>query len=420
VKLRINILGSGKEIGRSAILIESEKGNILLDYGVSLSEDGIPILPLSIAPSKLDAIFITHAHLDHVGAAPLLYVSGKIPMITTPLTKEISEVMIEDMLKISGYYLPFEHLELRNMLNNTKPVHYNETIYVGNIDAELIYSGHIPGSAMVRLTINDKTIIYTGDVNTIETRLVKPANTSNLEANVLIIEATYGDVDHPERSMVEKRFIETITETLEDGGTVLIPAFSLGRSQEIMALLAEKLPYVQVYYDGMVRRITEIMLSYKSYLNRYDLLEKAVKLFEPIRGWEMRKRVWREPCVIVAPAGMLKGGPSLYYIKRMWSNRNNTVLLVSFQAPGTPGRMLIEEGTFMDKGPRLVARLEWFDFSSHAGVSGLLKIVKSVKNLEKVIIVHSEEESARYLSNKIKEELGIDVSIPGNGEVLEV
>ncbi|RLG86159.1 MAG: MBL fold metallo-hydrolase [Thermoprotei archaeon] len=420
MKLRMTILGLGKEIGRSAVLIEGNNNTFLLDYGVALGEKDEPELPLSIAPSKLTALIITHAHLDHVGAAPLLYISGKVPAIMTPLTRDISEIMIEDMLKISGYYLPFEHLELKNMLENTKPLGYYKELEMGSARIQLICSGHIPGSAMVKIIMGERSILYTGDVNTIDTRLVSSADLSNLEADTLIIEGTYGDVDHPERSSIEKKFIDTIIEILENGGTILIPAFSLGRSQEVLALLAEKLPYITVYYDGMVRRITEIMLSYKDYLNKPNLLEKAVKLFEPVRGWDMRKKIWREPCVIVAPAGMLKGGPSLYYIKRLWSNRNNAIILVSFQAPGTPGRMLIEEGTFMEKGPRITARLEWFDFSSHAGFSGLLKIVKCVRNLEKVIIVHSEEPSAKYLANRIREELGVDTYIPENGQVVEI
>jgi len=420
MRLKVTILGSGKEIGRSAVLVEGKGTALLLDYGVALGEGDEPELPLSIAPSKLTALIVTHAHLDHVGAAPLLYISGKIPTIMTPLTRDISELMIEDMLKISGYYLPFEHLELRNMLENTKPIGYYKELELNNARVQLISSGHIPGSAMVKIIIGERSLIYTGDVNTIDTRLVSSADTSNLEADTLIIEGTYADVDHPERSMIEKKFIDTIVEILEDGGTVLVPAFSLGRSQEVLALLAEKLPYITVYYDGMVRRITEIMLSYKNYLNKPDLLEKAVKIFEPVRGWDMRKKIWREPCVIVAPAGMLKGGPSLYYIKRLWSERNNAIILVSFQAPGTPGRMLIEEGTFMEKGPRITARLEWFDFSSHAGFSGLFNIVKCVKNLEKVIIVHAEESSANYLATKIRGELGIDTYIPENGQSIEI
>ncbi len=420
MSITIKVLGSGREVGRSAILVQSPRGNYLLDYGVSISEENVPILPLSVAPSKLSCVVITHAHLDHVGAAPMLYISGRVPLLTTPLTRDISEVMIEDMLKISGYYLPFEELELRNMLSNTITRGYREPIEISGATIELIYSGHIPGSAMVKLCIGNRTILYTGDVNTIETRLVGPADTSGIEADTLIIEGTYGDTDHPERSKVEEKFIETVLEVLDDGGTVLIPAFSLGRSQEILALLAERLPHAPVYYDGMIRRITEIMLSYKSYLNRPELLEKAVKIFEPVRGWEMRKRIWREPCIIVAPAGMLKGGPSLYYIKRMWSSRNNAIILVSFQAPGTPGRMLLKEGTFMNGGPRLVSRLEWFDFSSHAGISGLLSIVKSIKGLERVIIVHSSEDTAEYMADRIREDIGVDVYVPANSDEITI
>ena len=250
MSIRIRVLGSGREVGRSAILVESSKGNYLLDYGVLISEEDIPLLPLSVAPSKLSCVVITHAHLDHVGAAPMLYISGKVPLLTTPITRDISEVMIEDMLKISGYYLPFEHLELRNILSNTIVRGYREPIEIGGAVIELIYSGHIPGSAMVKLSIGSRTILYTGDVNTIETRLVGPADISGIEADTLIIEGTYGDTDHPERSRVESKFIDTVLEVLDDGGTVLIPAFSLGRSQEI---LADQLSWFHFLLNGLRR-----------------------------------------------------------------------------------------------------------------------------------------------------------------------
>ncbi len=177
---------------------------------------------------------------------------------------------------------------------------------------------------------------------------------------------------------------------------------------------------MDVKYDGMIKPITEIMLEDKRNIRRSDLLEKAIETFQPVRGWSERRKVWREPGVIVASAGMLKGGPSLYYIKRLASDKNSAVFLVSFQAPNTPGRMLLEEGTFMDKGPRVVARVEWFDFSSHAGVSGLLEIVKSVKNLERVIVIHSDSDTADRFVSRIREELGLEAYAPSMGESIDI
>ncbi len=422
MSVRITVLGAGQEVGRAAILVESRSGEaVLLDYGVAFDESDIPVFPLSVRPSKLKAIAVTHAHLDHVGAVPMLFASIRRPVIMTELTKEFAKLLIEDMMKLAGYYLPFEHPELETMLANTKEVSIGSEVQLDGIRMEFINAGHIPGSVMVKLDVDGKTILYTGDVNTIDTRLVKGADLSGVEANVLIIESTYGNVDHPDRKLVEEKFIEAVKSVIEDGGNVLIPAFALGRSQEILALLAERMPYADVYYDGMSRKMLEIMLAYPKYINRIDLLKKAAQVFTPVQGTGMRRKVLKERgAVIVTPAGMLKGGPSLYYLKRIWDDRKSAVFLVSYQAPSTPGRKLLSEGVIEEGTPRIKAKLYWFDFSSHAGVSGLMKLVKQVKGLEKVIIVHGNDAVAYDLAYRIKEELGLEVHVPSNGEAIEV
>ncbi len=422
MSVKITVLGAGQEVGRAAILVEDSNENaVLLDYGVAFDESDIPVLPLGVKPCKLRAIAVTHAHLDHVGAVPMLFVSTRRPVVMTELTKELSKMMIEDMMKLAGYYLPFEHQELEKMLECTKEVSIGSELWLDGIRMELINAGHIPGSVMIRLDMKNRTILYTGDVNTIDTRLVRGASLSGVEANVLIIESTYGNVDHPDRKRVEDKFIETVKEIIEEGGTALIPAFALGRTQEILALFAERMPYADVYYDGMARRIMDLMLAHPRYINRIDLLKKAAQLFTPVQGTGMRKKILKEKgAVIVSPAGMLKGGPSLYYLKRLWKDRKSAVFLVSYQAPSTPGRRLLSEGVIEDGMSRIGARVYWFDFSSHAGASGLMRLIKEVKGLEKVIIVHGNDATAYELAYKVKEELGVDVFVPKNGESVEV
>ncbi|HIP56624.1 MAG TPA: MBL fold metallo-hydrolase [Ignisphaera aggregans] len=421
--LKLTVLGSGREVGRAALLLEDERSEkrILLDYGVTFDESDIPVFPLSVPPAKLKAIAITHAHLDHVGAAPMLFVSVRVPTIMTSLTKEFAKLMIEDMIKLAGYYLPYEYPELETMLNSVHTISPGGMVEIDGIRIEALNAGHIPGSVMYRIEMGGKVVLYTGDVNTIDTKLVSGARLEGVEANILIMESTYGNVDHPDRKEVEDRFIETIKSVIEDGGSVLIPAFALGRSQEILSILAERMPYANVYYDGMTRKILELMLSYPKYINRIDLLEKAARLFVAVQGADMRKRVYKEPgSIIVAPAGMLKGGPALYYLKRMWNAKKCAIILVSYQAPATPGRRILSEGTFEENGPRVQARVYWFDFSSHAGASGLLSIVKSVKGLEKVILVHGGDAVAYELAYRIKEEIGVDVEVPSNGSVIKL
>lgn len=415
---KIRVLGSGREVGRAAIAVEKNERYVLLDYGVTFDERDIPQLPLTIPPSRIDGIVISHPHLDHVGASPVLYVSARPMAYTTPVSKEVSRVMLEDFYKLSSYYLPFESREIESFLMYTRSVGIGSEIDIGGWRAVFRRSGHLPGSIMTLLDDGSKRILYTGDVNTIETRLTQPIDLEGLDAEVLVIEGTYGDSDHPDRREVEEEFISSVREVLESGGTVLVPSFSLGRAQEILMLLVEKTPHIDVRYDGMIRGITEILMGYPGYINRPDLLRKAVETFTSVSGWEMRRRVWREPGVIVASAGMLKGGPALYYLKRLADNKNSAVFLVSYQGRNTPGRMLLEKGVFMENGPRVVARVGWFDFSSHAGVSGLMKIVKSLKSLEKVIIVHTDPDVGEVFRKRITEETGVEVHLPSNGETV--
>ncbi len=421
--LRLTVLGGGREVGRTALLVEDldHERRVLLDYGVSFDEDDKPILPLSTPPAKLTAVAITHAHLDHVGAAPMLYISARPPIFMTEITKEFARLMIEDMIKLAGYYLPFEYPELETMLSCTQAIPLNKPVNIDGIELEFLNAGHIPGSAMVKLRIGNKTILYTGDVNAIDTRLVKGIDTSNLEGEILIIESTYGNVDHPDRRQVEDKFIETVKSVIEEGGIVLIPAFALGRSQEILALFAERMPYADVYYDGMSRKILEIMLNYRNYINRIDLLEKASRLFTCVQGTGMRKKILKSGgSIIVTPAGMLKGGPALYYLKRIANQRRNAIILVSYQARATPGRLMLSEGVVELGSPRVQAKVFWFDFSSHSGVSGLMKLVKSVKNLEKVIVVHGNDSVVYDFAYRIKEEVGVEVHTPANGETIDL
>lgn len=419
--VRIKILGGGKEVGRAAVLVEYNKGSLLLDYGVSFDENDTPQLPLHTSPRELEGIIASHVHLDHIGAIPYMYISTSPPLFSTSITIKLSKYMLEDFIKLSGYYLPYEYNEVLNMLDSSCKIDYGETIDLDNFSLTIYNAGHVPGSAMAKVYVKDKVILYTGDINVVETRLTKPLDHSPLhDVQVLVMEATYGSVVHPPRKLVERLFIEAVKEVVENNGTVLVPAFSVGRSQEILCLLAEQTPYLNVHYDGMVRTIADIMLEEKKFINKYKLLEKALREFNRVRGWNDRRKIWKEPGVIVASAGMLKGGPALYYAKKLGDSKKNAIFLVSYQAEGTPGRNVIGTGKLTDDYGLIKARIEWFDFSSHAGKDGLLNIVKSCTNLEKLIIIHSNEDVARTFVEHVKEETGIEAYVADNNDVIEI
>jgi putative mRNA 3-end processing factor len=424
MKLKILTLGGGREVGRAAIAIKrnGDEHYTLFDYGISFDVDDRPVLPLSIAPSKLKAVFISHSHLDHVGAAPFFYISANPLIYMSKFTAITARLMIEDLLRISGYYLPFEFLELDAMMKSVTTFNIGDRFEVGDVSVDTFNAGHIPGSTMYRVEFREgASVLYTGDVNAIDTKIVKGVHSQNLNADVLIMEATYGMYDHPPRERVEQLFIEAVRGVVEEGGIVLVPAFSLGRSQEILALLAEKMPHANVYYDGMARDILELMLLYKEYINRHDLLEKATNIFTQVKDSGMRKGICKEGgSIIVTPAGMLKGGPALYYIKRIYDNPKNAIMLVSYQAASSPGRKLLTEGVLENGGIRVKAKVFWFDFSSHAGASDLVNFVKNVKNLQKVILIHGSEDAIYSLGYRIKEETGVEFVAPQIGEELSI
>ncbi len=419
-KISIKILGSGREVGRAAIAVGNGEKYVLMDYGVNFSENDEPQLPQHIRPSDVVAVAISHAHLDHIGAAPFLYTSAVLPTLMTSITKELGEIMIKDFLKLSGYYLPFEQVDLDTLLDNVIEVSYNKEYVFNDFTLRFINAGHIPGSSMILTEFNGVRVLYTGDVNTIDTRLVEGATTNGLEADILIIEGTYGNSVHPPREEIEKEFIESVKEVIESGGNVLVPAFSLGRSQEILSLIAEKLPGAHVYYDGMVRLISEIMISHPEFINRYDLLAKAVQSFRSVKNSGERRRITKSKGnIVISSAGMLKGGPAQYYLKKLGNNRKNAVFMVSYQAHGTPGRNLLEFGKPKENSEEIKARVQWFDFSSHAGMDGLLNLAKSLKNLKKIILVHSDEHVGLEFKERLEEIVGEEnVYFPLNGETL--
>lgn len=415
----IKILGAGREVGRSAVLLEGGSGALLMDYGVNFDEKDQPVFPEHVRPKSLSAVILTHSHLDHVGASPMLYVSHRPPLFATPLTLDVTKILLYDMIKISGNALPYDEAVVNDMLVTATSIKYRETMSVDGISFTLLPAGHIPGSASVLAEIDGKRVLYTGDLNVVETKLMRPAELDGAEAETVIIESTYGATNHPPREATERRFYESLREVVEAGGVVLIPSFSVSRGQEILSVIAENDPPWSVWIDGMIREVSSIYLKYRDYLRLHALLEKAMREYSIVRSHQDRKAAAREPGVIVASSGMLKGGPSLHYLKKIAENPKNGLFFVSFQGRGTPGREILETGFALSNLP-IRARVEWFDFSSHIDQRGILRVLRGIKGLERVVLVHGAPKAQEVLAAKIKEEIGVEVLSPAVGETISL
>lgn len=414
--VQIRFLGGTREVGRSAVLVSAEKTKVLLDYGVMLNHE--PGFPMHVPPKDVDAIILGHSHLDHSGAIPIFHIQSKLPVYTTQLTAELSQLLISDFIHLSSYYLPFEYIELKTMMRSIKPLEYGVEQKIGEIGIQLLNAGHIPGSAHVLVEAEGKRILYTGDFNIVDTRLLEGSSMNYGELDAVIMESTYANEDHTERKLLEKRFMEAVTEVVERGGTVLVPAFSIGRAQEIACVLAAHHFEHPVYLDGMAREASRVMMNYPQFLRDPKLFMDAVHMTHWVEGWRDRRRAVKKPGVIISPAGMLKGGPAAFYISKIGKKAQNAIFLVSYQIPGTPGRELLEKGVCLIDGKvrKVKARVEHFDFSSHCGASDLKEAVSRVKGDAKFFVMHGAEGNCELLASWIEKEAGFEAAAPEAGD----
>jgi len=416
-------LGGCRTIGGSAVLLKSSNRSVLVDYGVYMS--GTPHFPLPCSPRELSAVVLTHSHLDHSGAVPLLYVSGNVSLYTTRITIGLTELLISDELKLSGELLPFEENELTRMVRRSHPVSIGEQVKLNdNFSLNFMDAGHIPGSISTLIETEGKRILVTGDINTIETRLLEGAKIDVSSMDVIVIEATYALQDHPKRKDTEKEFVDAIRETLEgDGGKVLIPAFAVARAQEILCVLEEYGVDYPITIDGMVRAASKIFLRNPSFVRDYSLLRRALEKALWVHGKRDKERAISSPGIIIASAGMLEGGAAVGYLNALSQDPKNSIFLVSFQIPGTTGRTLIETGAYVSNNGekrKVKSKVRFFDFSSHCGKSELWGILERLNASTKVFVVHGEEESCTSLAERINSELGIPASAPRNGDCYEL
>ena len=369
---------------------------------------------------------ISHAHLDHCGALPLFNKLGmNVPIFMTDTTKKISEVLMNDALKIAKHdghnFYSSENIqsvmrEIRNVnqSSNEKKIEHN----YDNFKFEFFNSGHIPGSSSILLNIDGIKLLYSGDINYSETRLMKKAEKFP-EADVLIIESTYGDKEHPKRDWEEDKFLGNIDDTLKRGGSVLIPVFAVGRAQEILLLLSKRNYEVPVYLDGMAKEITSLVMNSKNpYVKNSDKLKKFMGDVIVVDR-RSRETYMKHQGIFITTSGMCTGGPVMDYLHYLHNKSSHSIFLTGYQSEDSNGHSILEHRTVILDNKRYDVRcqVEKFDFSAHSGKSDLIKMIKDV-NPKVLILNHGNKKSMESLKNEFSGK--IKVIVPKLGEEVVV
>ena len=414
--MEIKVLGAAGEVGRSAFQVNCDGTNFLLDYGVMFGRPrgSPPTYPLHVKPRDIDSVIITHAHLDHSGCVPSLFVSGNCNVYATPPTFELSQLLIEDMLKIEKNAHSFGTPEVNNMLGKAKEVEFGEKVSRGNASFELRSSGHVLGGSTVLLESSGKKLFYTGDVKTNGSRMLREMDTDIGEIDLLITESTYAKTEQIPRKTSEDQLIEFANEVMDRKGILFIPSFSVERSQEMACILRSANFKHKIIMDGMALKVNEIMFKHPQYLRDPKIFAEAIKSSTAIREHAERKRAMGEPCVVISPAGMLVGGNAVYYLQQLSFNSKNGIALVSYQGEGTPGKKLLDTGKVATRGKDLnvQAEVKQFQFSGHADKKELFAMMKTIKGNPKVWTVHGDSESCQIFAKEIHEQFGFETYAP--------
>lgn len=409
--LQIRFLGGSNKVGSLAMLLKTKGTQFLFDYGMTPSKP--PEYPMPAPP--VDTMFLSHSHLDHSGMTPLLCDNDTLPMLTTDLTGVISNLLHKDSIKIArseGYAKPYGNEDIRRAKQSVTPVKPGQKKQIDDVLVRFHSAGHIPGSLMVEL-VGSKRFLFTGDFNTIDTHLVK--GTNPVDCDVLCMEGTYAGRNHPKpRKELEQDFKDKVDEVISRGGKVVLPAFAVSRSQEL-AMILRKMG-LNIWYDGMGRKVSKIFLKHAKFLRNPGALKKALNQMNFVHSDHGRKLALNAD-VIITSSGMMDGGPVLHYMNKLKDNPKNAVLLTGYQVEGTNSRLLVDEGRldFYGVKEKVACEVEYFDFSGHAGHNQLVDFAKKC-NPEKIILMHSDAREA--LKTPLQE--FAEVYIPQDGEQITV
>jgi len=454
--VRVTFLGAGRQVGRSCLLLQTPESKILMDCGIDAAapdKDKFPYLNVSeFDLEELDAVILSHAHLDHSGLVPYLYKMGfRGPCYMTAPTRDISALLALDFIGVAykKASVPlFGASDVKEMVRHSITVEYGAVTDIAP-DVRLTFynAGHALGSAMVHLNIGNglHNLLYTGDMKYGSTRALEPAATSFPRLETVIIESTYGGKDNvlPSRVESENQLIDAVKRTVERKGKALIPSLGVGRGQEEMLILEQAMndgliPKVPIYVDGMVWDVTAIHTAYPNFLsgnikNRIFKDENPFSsdVFKRVGSAAERKDVVQGgPCIIVATSGMLVGGASVEYFREIADSKNNSVIFTCYQGMGSLGRQVKEglkevrlsgEEGREETVPINLEVVSIDGLSGHSSRSQLLSFMNNIQpSPKKIIINHGEQSRCLDLASTLHKTYHIETIVPRNLETVRL
>lgn len=452
--IRITALGGFQEVGRSALLLQTRESQVLLDCGINPgSSDPLEAFPRLDAPQfdldSLDAVVISHAHLDHCGFLPFLFKYGYDgPIYCSAPTSNLMTLLQLDYLDVSnkqGFMAPYDQKDVRETVLHTMPLRYGSVTDIApDVRLTLHNAGHILGSSLVHLHIGEgiHNVVYTSDYKFAPTMLLEPAVTEFPRVETIITESTYGAVQDimPSRIEAEEKLVSILNNTLNRDGKVVIPVPAVGRAQEIMLIIdgymrRGLLKEAPVFLEGMISEATAIHTAYPEYLAREvrnSILHDGINPFQSdyftmVEHPSAREEIIEgKPCIIIATSGMFEGGPVIDYFRELAPDERNMVVFVSYQIEGTLGRRVqkgLTEAPMMNSDGKIeVVRIKLGidsieGFSGHSDRRQIISYIHRVSpKLEKIIVCHGEKMKCSSIANLFRRKYRIDAEAP---EILE-
>jgi metallo-beta-lactamase family protein len=440
---KIGFFGGVDAVTGSNFLFEADGKRILIDCGLFQGDkfaDDRNREEFQFRPDEIDVLLVTHAHIDHIGRIPKLVKEGfRGKIYSTPPTRELSELMLLDTTRIlqheavaDGREPIYTERDVRDTMKLWEEEEYYAPFHVSpSVTCEFKDAGHILGSAMMFLKWNDKTMVFTGDLGNSPTPLLR--DTDSIEGvSYLLMESVYGDRNHENRDERKELLRQIITESVAKGGALLIPAFSLERTQELLFELNDlvehhNLPDVKIYVDSpLAIKATEVYRKSDKYFNleTRHIIHSGDDVFRFPRLYftetkEESMEIWQTkgPKVIMAGSGMANGGRIVHHLKHYLSDPKNSVLLVGYQAAGTPGRLLAEGMKSVRLyGDEVTVKARIYQihgYSGHKDMDHLLEFVSDGREtLKKIFVTIGEPKASMFLAQRIRDELGLDAVVP--------